>query len=231
MIAPQTKSEFPKYGASTRLAAISTPSRTPPREEDRRRGPERGDRAAARQGDGRGRPPPAAAAGEPARSLLAQVRLAAPARSRAAPSPGPRARSCPSPARSRGCAASSAISAFCSTSRIGVPCALISRDDLEDLLDEDRREPHRRLVEQQQLRAAPSARGPIAHHLLLAAGHRPRLLLLPLGEPREEVEDAVHVLLEVRPVGRAGRRPSRGSRARTCAGRGGGPPATARSRP
>ena len=30
MIAAQTKSELPKYGASTRLAAISTPSRTPP---------------------------------------------------------------------------------------------------------------------------------------------------------------------------------------------------------
>ena len=30
MIDAQTKSELPKYGASTRLAAISTPSRTPP---------------------------------------------------------------------------------------------------------------------------------------------------------------------------------------------------------
>ena len=30
MIAAQTKSELPKYGASTRLAAISTPSSTAP---------------------------------------------------------------------------------------------------------------------------------------------------------------------------------------------------------
>ena len=30
MIAAQTNSELPKYGASTRLAAISTPSSTPP---------------------------------------------------------------------------------------------------------------------------------------------------------------------------------------------------------
>ena len=37
-------------------------------------------------------------------------------------------------------------------------------------------------------------------HLLLAAGHRPRLLVAPLGESREEVEDAGDVVLERRAV-------------------------------
>ena len=34
-------------------------------------------------------------------------------------------------------------------------------------------------------------------HLLLAAGERPRLLALALGEAREEVEDAVEILVDV----------------------------------
>ena len=72
--------------------------------------------------------------------------------------------------------------------------------DLEDPLDEDRRQPHRGLVEQQQLRPRHQRAADRAH-LLLAAGHRPRLLLLPLGQAREELEDAVDVLLEVRLVG------------------------------
>ena len=68
-------------------------------------------------------------------------------------------------------------------------------DDVEDLLDEERREAHRRLVHAQQ----PGARHQRAadrHHLLLAARERPRLLLLPLGEPREQRVDAVEVTVD-----------------------------------
>ena len=43
-------------------------------------------------------------------------------------------------------------------------------------------------------------RAPDRAHLLLAAGHRPRLLGLALGEAREEREDAVDVLLHPRLV-------------------------------
>ena len=71
--------------------------------------------------------------------------------------------------------------------------------DLEDLLDEDRREAHRRLVEQQQLRARHQRAADRAH-LLLAARHRPGLLRPTLVQTREQLEDAVHVLLEVLPV-------------------------------
>ena len=69
----------------------------------------------------------------------------------------PTARPRPSGARSRGGRCDSAWSAFCSTSRIVVPWALISWIDREDLLDEDRREAERRLVEEQQARLATSA--------------------------------------------------------------------------
>ncbi len=41
----------------------------------------------------------------------------------------------------------------------------------------------------------------MAQHLLLAAGHRARLLLAPLVQAREELEDALDVGLEVLPVG------------------------------
>src|SRR3990172_8717008 len=57
-------------------------------------------------------------------------------------------------------------------------------DDLEVLLDEDRREPHRGLVHEQELRARherPSHR----HHLLLAARERSRELRAPLVQARE----------------------------------------------
>ena len=65
-------------------------------------------------------------------------------------------------------------------------------DDLEDLLDEDRREPHRRLVEQQQLRPRHE-RAPDREHLLLAAGERSGLCSCA-PQPREQVEDALEVL-------------------------------------
>ena len=66
--------------------------------------------------------------------------------------------------RFRGCSRGWHISAPCSCSarRAGtrhLSLALRSLDDLEDLFDDLRRKPHRRLVEQDHLRAATSARG------------------------------------------------------------------------
>ena len=89
---------------------------------------------------------------------------------RAAPRPGPSRRPCRSPSRSRSARSDSAIVAFCSTSRTLVPCALISHDDLADLLDDLRRQAERRLVEQQQPRRRPSARG----RWRASAARRPR---------------------------------------------------------
>ena len=81
----------------------------------------------------------------------------------------------------------SAISAFCSTSSTVVPCSLIVPDDLEDLLDQDRRQPQRRLVEQQDL-GAPSAPGRSR-----ASAARRRTACRPSGvalaEAREQVVD------------------------------------------
>ena len=58
-------------------------------------------------------------------------------------------------------------------------------DRLEDLLDQDRREPERRLVEQQEPR--PGHQRPAdREHLLLAARQRAALLVGPLAEPREQ---------------------------------------------
>ena len=50
------------------------------------------------------------------------------------------------------------MAAFCSTSRMVTPCWLIAMIGLEDLLHQDRRQAHGRLVQQQEPRAAPSAR-------------------------------------------------------------------------
>ena len=114
-------------------------------------------------------------------------------------------------------ATSRAMSAFCSTSRIGVPSLLISTDRLEDPLDEDGRQPHRGLVEHEQLRPShhrPSDRA----HLLLAAGHRPGLLRPAFRKSREEREDMIHVRLDLRLVVCAGTPPSRGSRRRVIRG-------------
>jgi hypothetical protein len=67
-------------------------------------------------------------------------------------------------------------------------------DDLEVPLDQDRRETHRRLVHQQQLR--PGHQCPAhRHHLLLAARERAGQLLAPLVQQREERVDALEVLL------------------------------------
>src|SRR3954447_26587725 len=73
-------------------------------------------------------------------------------------------------------------------------------DDLEDPLDEDRRETHRWLVEEEQLRPGHE-RAAHRDHLLLAAGERPRALRAPLEQPREELVDALEVLLDAGAVG------------------------------
>ena len=72
-------------------------------------------------------------------------------------------------------------------------------DDLEDLLDEDRREAERRLVEEEQLRAGHE-RATDGEHLLLAARQGAALLCRPLAKPREEVEHAGRVLVGCRPA-------------------------------
>ena len=65
--------------------------------------------------------------------------------------------------------------------------------DLEELLDDDRREPERRLVEEQEPRPR-EARAGEREHLLLAARQRSGLLVAPLREPRQLARDLVEVL-------------------------------------
>ena len=67
------------------------------------------------------------------------------------------------------------VCANCSTTRIDTPSLRDVRDDLVQLLDDDRRQPHRQLVEQEQRRVG---REPARHreHLLLAARQRAREL-------------------------------------------------------
>src|SRR3954469_3542211 len=72
-------------------------------------------------------------------------------------------------------------------------------DDLERALDEDRREPHRRLVHQQKLRLRHE-RTAHGDHLLLAAGERSCELRAAFVEEREELVDTVVVLLRAAAV-------------------------------
>ena len=65
-------------------------------------------------------------------------------------------------------------------------------DDIEDRLDQNRRESHRRFIEQEQRRMRHQ-RPADRQHLLLAARHRARLLRLPLGKARKKGEDAIEV--------------------------------------
>src|SRR5213080_4397389 len=90
------------------------------------------------------------------------------------------------------------MSAFCSTSRIGVPCWLISLTISKILSTKIGARPIDG-SSSEQLRPRHE-RPPHRAHLLLAAGHRPGLLVAPLGEPREELEDAVAVLADPAPV-------------------------------
>ena len=69
-------------------------------------------------------------------------------------------------------------------------------DDREDLLDDQRRQAERGLVEQQQPRPAHQGAGD-GKHLLLAAGQGTAALAAALGEDGERGEDRVEVFLEV----------------------------------
>ena len=68
-----------------------------------------------------------------------------------------------------------------------MPSALMRLDQREQLLDQQRREAERRLVEDEQLRLGHQAAAD-REHLLLAAGQRAGALALPFGEPREDRE-------------------------------------------
>ena len=72
-------------------------------------------------------------------------------------------------------------------------------DDVEDLLDDQRREAERRLVEQQQPRPAHQ-RARDRQHLLLAARQRAAALRRAFLEAREHREDAFEILVEMREV-------------------------------
>jgi hypothetical protein len=90
-------------------------------------------------------------------------------------------------------------------------------DDAEDLLDYERRETERRLVHQQQLRAAHQ-RARHRKHLLLAARERAALLAGALAQPREAGEQALDVRRDSVPViALVGARRA-DSRAPSCAG-------------
>ena len=163
----------------------------------------------------------------PLRSRFAQVRLAH------ALVGGQRWRRCPtappgrSRARSRGwrCRAPSARSARPAGS--SCPRRLISLDDLEDLLDQDRRQAHRRLVQQQQ--PGPRHQRPADRaHLLLAARQRAGLLGAAAPAAAGTARRRARCPARSPPGRRAGRRPSRGSRAPSCAGTAAGPRATGR---
>ena len=73
-----------------------------------------------------------------------------------------------------------------------MPCSLIVLMIVEDLLDEDRREAHRRLVEEEDLRRGHQ-RPADRQHLLLAARQGAGLLRLALAEPREQAVDPLEV--------------------------------------
>ena len=71
------------------------------------------------------------------------------------------------------------------------PLGAQAREQLEDLIDDDRREPERGLVEQEQRR--PRHERPAdREHLLLAARERAAVLAQPLAQDREEAQ---HVLV------------------------------------
>src|SRR6266699_380488 len=80
------------------------------------------------------------------------------------------------------------------------PLALVDGPhDLEKLAYEERRQPERRLVEQQQLRPEHQ-RARYREHLLLASRERAGLLAQTLLEAREVAEDALQVRFDRGPV-------------------------------
>ena len=90
-------------------------------------------------------------------------------------------------------------------------------DRLVDPLDEDRRDSHRGLVEQQQLRVGHQGAAD-REHLLLAAGHRSALLALALLQAREQRRRRAPCPCRCPSRPCAGRRRGRGSRARVMRG-------------
>ena len=70
-----------------------------------------------------------------------------------------------------------------------MPSAAHLRDDAEHLAHDQRRQPLRWLVQDQQPRIEQQRAGD-RQHLLLAAGKLPAAVLLALGEPREQLVDA-----------------------------------------
>jgi hypothetical protein len=93
--------------------------------------------------------------------------------------------------------------AFCSTRKIVVPDALISRMILKIVLHELRCQAERRLVQEQQ-RGTRQERAADGEHLLLAARKRPGPLGETLLQAGKEREHALAVAR--RPCGRRGRR-------------------------
>jgi hypothetical protein len=73
-------------------------------------------------------------------------------------------------------------------------------DGLEDLPHNQRRQPKRGLVEQQQPRPAHQGAAD-RQHLLLAARQGAAALLAPLGQPGEHLEHPVEVFLEMHRIG------------------------------
>ena len=91
------------------------------------------------------------------------------------------------------------LRAFCSTTIADIPSLrMTSRKHAQQLLDDDRRQPLQRLVQQHQARI-DDQRAADRQHLLLAAGQLAAEIAAPLRQPREHRE---HALQRPRP-GRA----------------------------
>src|SRR5919202_3508863 len=76
------------------------------------------------------------------------------------------------------------------------PLLVDALDDAEDLIDQDRRKAHARLVQEQHA-WLPHQRTADRQHLLLTSGERPAFLPSPFLETREEIEDTLEIALEV----------------------------------
>jgi hypothetical protein len=73
---------------------------------------------------------------------------------------------------------------------------VVVADDLENLADDQWRQSQRRFV--QKLKLGPAHQGaPDGQHLLLAAGKRARLLIAPLSEHRELLENVIQILVKL----------------------------------
>ena len=94
----------------------------------------------------------------------------------------------------------STVRANCSTTRIDTPVARDLGDDAVQLLDDERRQAHRQLVEQQHGRIGREATGH-REHLLLAARHRAGQLAAAFLESGElRVGDRLDVRRALRPA-------------------------------